>query len=170
MSRLIIFSGLPGTGKTTIARQLAQRLNAVYLRIDTIEHALTQSVLKIDPIEDVGYVAAYGIALDNLRLGHTVVADSVNSIEITRSAWRDVASSVAKYIECDSIDIEIICSDPGEHRQRVETRTSDIPGKKLPTWQRVLDRDYEPWQREHIVIDTAGRSVDECVEELMDKF
>ncbi len=34
---LIIFSGLPGSGKSTIARTLSERLNAVYLRVDTIE-------------------------------------------------------------------------------------------------------------------------------------
>ena len=37
---LIIFSGLPGSGKSTIARALARRLRAVYLRIDTIEQAI----------------------------------------------------------------------------------------------------------------------------------
>ena len=37
---LIIFSGLPGSGKSTIARALARRLGAVYLRIDTIEQAI----------------------------------------------------------------------------------------------------------------------------------
>lgn len=40
MSRLFIFAGLPATGKTTLARQLARHLNAVHLRIDTIEQAL----------------------------------------------------------------------------------------------------------------------------------
>ena len=37
---LIIFGGLPGSGKSTIARALALRLGAVYLRIDTIEQAI----------------------------------------------------------------------------------------------------------------------------------
>ncbi len=37
---LIVFSGLPGTGKTTIAQAVVRRCGAVYLRIDTIEQAL----------------------------------------------------------------------------------------------------------------------------------
>ena len=35
---LTVLSGLPGVGKTTIARELARSLAAVYLRIDSIEH------------------------------------------------------------------------------------------------------------------------------------
>ena len=33
---LIIFGGLPGTGKTTIARSLARKLSAAYVRIDSV--------------------------------------------------------------------------------------------------------------------------------------
>ncbi|EEQ16447.1 Uncharacterised protein [Yersinia frederiksenii] len=43
---LIIFSGLPGTGKSTIAHLLAERLKAVYLRIDTIEQAIRSADSK----------------------------------------------------------------------------------------------------------------------------
>lgn len=37
---LITFGGLPGTGKTTIAKQLSRRISATYLRIDTLEQGL----------------------------------------------------------------------------------------------------------------------------------
>lgn len=37
---LIIFGGLSGVGKTTIAKSLAKHLKAVYLRIDTVEQVL----------------------------------------------------------------------------------------------------------------------------------
>jgi len=67
---LIIFAGLPGVGKTALARGLARELGAVHLRIDTIEMAIWRSRMRDDrDLEDVGYQVAYGIAADNLRLG-----------------------------------------------------------------------------------------------------
>lgn len=145
---LIILSGLPGVGKTTIARELVWGAVALHLRIDTIEQALRAAGLEV---KDEGYRVAYGVAEDNLRLGHVVIADSVNPWPLTREAWR----SVAERAGVPSLDVEVICSDPFEHRRRVESRLPDIIGQRLPTWQEVLARDYHPWDREHLMIDTA---------------
>ena len=41
---LLILSGLPGAGKTTIVRELARRIGAVHVRIDSIEHAIMNPV------------------------------------------------------------------------------------------------------------------------------
>lgn len=160
---LIIFSGLPGTGKTTIAREIARRLGATWLRIDSIEEALKRSSLRIDPVEDAGYAAAVALAEDNLKLGRLVVADSVNPVEETRAAWRIAAARAG----CDAVDVEIVCSDAAEHRRRVETRVSDIAGQRQPTWSEVIGRDYRPWQGGRILIDTAGRPPQACVEALL---
>ncbi len=153
MPALIVFGGLPATGKTALARELAGRIEAVYLRIDSIERALGDG-----QIEDAGYRVAYAVAADNLRLGRMVVADCVNPIAVTREAWRAVAEDV--------IEIEVVCSDAAEHRRRVESRVADIAGLRLPSWSEVLAREYEPWPRDHVVIDTAGRTPAEAVDEL----
>lgn len=89
----IIFGGLPGCGKSTIAQRLAGQINALYLRVDSIEQAIRSTgILSPDPeIEPAGYMAIYRFAADNLCLGHCVIADSVNPLEITRSAYREVA-------------------------------------------------------------------------------
>ena len=159
---LIIFGGLPAVGKTTIARELTIQLGATYVRIDSIEQALRDSATVGQPITDEGYCVAYAVAEDNLRLGRTVISDSVNPILLSRDAWINVAHRV----HARAVEVEVICSDPQRHRQRAETRSVDIRGLRLPTWEDIISREYEPWGREHIVVDTAGRSVAESVEEL----
>lgn len=147
---LIIMSGLPGAGKTTLSRELARRLGAVHIRIDTIEQTLRGGGFEGE-MTDAGYRIGYAIAEDNLRLGRTVIADSVNPIALTRNAWRDVATRAG----VRSIDVEIVCSDPTEHRRRVETRAADIAGHKQPTWNEVMARKYELWTADRIVVDTT---------------
>ena len=159
MARLVVFAGLPGSGKSTIARELARQLGAAWLRIDTIETAIAD---EATPITDEGYRAAYGLAVDNLRLGLDVVGDSVNPWMETRDAWRDAGVRAGAEV----LEVEVVCSDPAEHRRRVEARVPDVRGLTPPTWQEVLDRDYRPWTRERLVVDAAGRDVEACVAEI----
>src|SRR5262245_21754261 len=156
---LIILSGLPGVGKTSLASELARQIGAMHVRIDSIEKAIWAAGLDNRPLDDAGYRVAYAVAADNLRIGNTVIADSVNPVSLTRAAWVAVADSVP----VTAFEIEVICSDVDEHLRRVETRVTDIPGFVPPTWEEVESREYEPWYRDHVVIDTAGRSVDQSV-------
>jgi predicted kinase len=157
---LIVLGGLPGSGKTTIARELARRLGAVHVRVDTIEQALRAQGREVGPD---GYVVAYGVAEDNLRVGRIVVADSVNPLPVTRDAWRAVGERSAVEVA----EVEVICSDPTAHRRRVETRAADIEGLRLPTWQDVVGRDYRSWDRERLVVDTASDDVASAVSGLI---
>ena len=130
----------------------------MWLRIDFIEQAIRESGVVPGSIADAGYRAAYAIAEDNLRLGRNVFGDSVNGWPVTRNAWRDAGARAGARI----IEVETICSNPEEHRRRVETRHSEVPGLILPDWQAVIGRDYEPWDRDHLTIDTAVSSIKDC--------
>jgi predicted kinase len=159
---LVIMSGLPATGKSVIARALAQETGAVHLRIDVIEQAVVRAGAGTHPLGPVGYSIACPLAEDFLRQGLSVVADSVNPLAITRQAWRDVASAAA----VDHLEVEVLCSDPAEHERRATHRAADIPGLVLPSWSDISGREYEPWDREHLVLDTARLSIAECVAQL----
>ena len=160
---LIVFGGLPGSGKSTISRLLAERLKTTWLRIDTIEQSLRACGTLANGVLTEGYAVGYRLAEDNLRNGGTVIADSVNPLAVTRDAWVAVATRVAVPV----VEVEIVCSDTAEHRRRVEGRPTDVPGLALPTWHAVQQRVYEAWNRPHIVLDTAFQTAAEAVDELL---
>lgn len=157
---LIVLSGLPGTGKTTIGKALAAKRSATYVRVDEIEHALQQHFGADQQIGAAGYVVAFAIASSNLKLGNLVVADCVNPVPESREGWRDVVRTI---VGASFLEVEVICSDEDKHRHRVERRMPDIDGYRLPNWGSVKSREYVPWTDPRLTVDTAIFSVLDAV-------
>ncbi len=151
---LVVVSGLPVVGKSEFADALGQRLRAAVLSVDPIEAAMWRC--GIAPSFETG-VAAYEVvtvlAEHQLRLGLTVIADAVSSLEIARDMWRGAASRAGAAMRV----VEVICSDEGTHRERVARRARDIDGFPEPSWKDVVRRrdEWEPWREERLVVDSA---------------
>jgi predicted kinase len=134
-------------------------LSATYIRIDSIEQGIENSVLNVDSAEDAGYLAAYKVAVDNLVNGQTVVCDSVNPIELTRKDWRSVAENTG----CVFTEIEVVCSDKDERRARLLVREAANPGRV----EGLINREYEAWTCAIAVIDTAGVTLETSLTEVL---
>lgn len=156
---LIIFSGLPGVGKTTLAKQLASELSATYLRVDTIEDEMVKAGFPYEKLEGQGYLLMIEVARDNLLVGNDVIVDSVSPIALTRGWYRKLAE------DCSSskLEIEVVCSDLVEHRRRIDGRVKR--GVK-PTWQEVLDREYEEFSDVDLRFDTSMQSLEEAMSKI----
>ena len=124
MSLLIVFAGLPATGKTTLARELARRLAATHLRIDTIEQSLKAAGLAVGP---TGYEIANALAADNLMLGRPVIADCVNPVLASRNGWRETA------FRCSARLVEAEIS--GAARAKVVRRTQQRDAQAVPKFR-----------------------------------
>ncbi len=157
---LIVFGGLPGTGKTTVSRGVSRRLGDVWLRIDTIEQAIRRSIDPAASVGAAGYTVAQSLAADNLSCGRTVVADGVNPVAASRRGWAAVASDAG----VPMVAIRVVCSDAALHRRRIEQRRPDIAGHVLPTWRDLLDRDFEPWPEADLTIDAAMLDPGDAIE------
>lgn len=151
MPPLVVFAGLPGSGKSLLAGLTADRLALTYLRIDTVEAAIAWS---LTPVGDspVGYVTAEWIAAEQLRGGRGVVIDAVNNLEIARAPWPALADRAGARLSV----VEVICGDQAEHRRRVQDRTSDLPGHQVPDWEQVSALTWEPISGPRLLIDNQG--------------
>lgn len=158
---LISIGGLPATGKTTLARSLATELRAAYVRIDSVETAIARAEGGFRQTNGwdlpPGYEVGYDVAADQLRNGLDVVAESVNPIGASRDTWRDSAHRAGARV----VEVEVVCSDVDEHRRRAEERVLDIPTLARPTWEQITNREYDSWDRDRVVVDTALLDPDE---------
>lgn len=161
---LYVFGGLPGVGKSELAKFLSAHVGAVYLRIDRIEQSLQDQ--GYGELYDEAYQVAASMALENLTLGLAVVADSTNPVEVSRQLWRSIAAQA----DIGCIEIEVVCSNQVEHKQRVESRCTDIPNLQLPSWQHVINREYHAWQTERLVIDTAEQTLEQSQQALLKRL
>lgn len=153
--QLVVFSGIPGTGKSTLAEHAAGILMCPVFAKDRLEATLWRS--------DIGRAANSGFAAyellttlaeGQLRLGQSAILDSVATFERIRSTWRHLASAYGATFRA----VECVCSDEAVHRERLDGRRRGIPGWYELTWKEVerVRKNYEPWEGNRLVLDAVN--------------
>ena len=142
--------GLPGVGKTTVARAVAGRLPAAHLRVDTFEVALVRLGL-VGEVGAQGYDLALAAADTCLTAGTDVVVDAVFDVAAARRPFRELGAGHEVPVHW----VRLVCTDRAEHERRVTGRTADLAGHTVPTWEAVRARRVDQWHERHTVVDTA---------------
>ena len=76
----IIVEGMPGTGKTTITKRLAEKLDAVYVKSifsNTIYGDSLRCILNSGKTKEVEYLYLVDLLLDELRINKILSSNSV---------------------------------------------------------------------------------------------
>ncbi len=156
--RLIIFTGLPGTGKSSLAEAVGRQLGIPVFAKDWLEATLIRCGLGQDEVNTqalgyAGYELLTTLALRQLTFGQSAILDSVASVERIREQWRGLAAEYGAGWHV----LECICSDESLQRRRLEKRERGIPGWYELTWAEVerVRGYYEPWKENRLVVDTV---------------
>lgn len=169
MAQLIVFSGLPGTGKSTIAEAVGRTLNVPVFAKDWLEATLKRN--QLTPANEtspnlgyVGYELLTVLAERQLMLGQSAILDSVASVEPVRQQWRELAQTYS----ADWYVVECICSDEARHRQRLEGRKRNITGWHELTWADVarVKGYFAAWDEPRLIVDSM-ESVDDNVAKIV---
>jgi predicted kinase len=141
---LVLVSGLPASGKSTLAAGVADRLSCAHVSIDTVEAAMWRSGIKRSHNSGVAaYEVTAAVAAQQIAAGRDAVVDAVNDSTAARDTWPPVAAAHPNgrlLVLFTRIDDERV------HRERVEGR-KPLPGFYIPTWSDVVERArrYPEW-------------------------
>jgi adenylylsulfate kinase len=162
MSWAIWITGVPGSGKSVLARTLASRLEglgerAVILELDAIRKILTPEPTYSDEERDLVYRALVYLARTLTSADVPVIIDATAH----RRAWRDLARSVISRFA----EIQLVCPlDVCRAREAQRPRGNAPPGIYAAAGQPGatvpgVDVPYEPALHPELVVNTAHEDV-----------
>ena len=152
--KVILVCGLPGSGKSTVAEAIAQKLSIPILSADPIESSIVKSgIARSFETGLAAYFVAEALAAEQLKVGMSVIIDAVNPVKEAREMWRNLATKFG----AQRIVIECLL-DSHLHKTRIESRIRNMPGMPEVTWNDVENRrqEYVAWEEPRLVLDTAG--------------
>jgi predicted kinase len=151
---LIILSGLPGCGKTTLARLLVQELQLPILTIDGVVDAIPAHLTRHAERfwEDMVHILLH-LVDSQLAWGHSVIVDSVFmgiDESQTQHSWSDRqrAYEIAQRRGVNFRPIYLTISDESVWQERLAQRARQFPNAPVATWTQVdaQRRYFQPWQ------------------------
>ncbi len=149
--RLIVVTGLPGTGKSTVAKAIAEEIDAILFRTDVIRKSLfpkpSYSLEEQQHVYDEMFVQAH----QQLKKHKSVVLDA----NFSKQIQRDQAVKLAEKAGVEPLILEIICQDEKLIAQRLEKRGNDASDATFRVYL-LKKAAYEHLEEPYIQIENCG--------------
>lgn len=159
----VIFSGLPGTGKSTLANQLARKLRWPLLRIDDVAGKAPEDADF--RFWDEKILILLNIAEEQLKLGISVIVDSV-----FMGTDRIHAQEIANKQKALFRPLYCFVSDDKEWKKRVNKRAEEYPDIDVATWSQIQHQRqwFSKWEPNTALFVDAVEPIEENIIKTVD--
>ena len=157
---LIVICGLPGTGKTTIAKALSQQVGAALFRTDAIRKEMMRENTYTEREKNSVYESMFAAADEKLRNGEDCVLDGTFYKKSLINEARIVAEkngSRFHLIECVLHEKDV--------KERISKRKKDESDADFSVYHTVK-KSFEPITEKHIVVDTS-KGIKDCTDKVL---
>jgi len=146
---LIMVCGLPGTGKTTLAKAVAEKTDAVYLNSDSIRMSMLKEREYTEEEKKQIYEAMFEEAEKQMKDGKNVVLDAT----FYKKELRERAKSVADELKTAFFIIECVTHED-LLKERILKRKDTESEADFEVYKKVKTQ-FEPIEIEHLAVDTS---------------
>ncbi len=161
---LIIICGLPGTGKTTLAKAVAEKINAVYLNSDSIRMSMLEEREYTEEEKKRVYEAMFVEAEKQLTEGKNVVLDAT----FYKKELRETAEGVAKKADVGFFIVECVTHEDLLKERIFKRKKEESESEADFEVYKKVKTQFEPIEKEHLAVDTS-LSLEKQVE-LVEKY
>lgn len=147
---LVVVCGLPGAGKSTVSRRVADRLDGRLMRTDVVRKELFPDPSYSTAESRATYDAVLERARERVRVDEHVVLDGT----FRRRTLRERAAAVADDAGVAFRLVRVVCEDR-QVRERIRARVGDESDADVAVYEQ-LRGEFEPIERDHAVVDNSG--------------
>ncbi|GLX69563.1 AAA family ATPase [Paenibacillus glycanilyticus] len=189
MQKLVFFVGVAGTGKTTVARKLSERIPAAFLDRDTVGGRFVEAMLERSGFDkndrdsdfykqnlrDLEYDTTKDICIENLAAGQNVFMISPFTAELKNKAWIEEVVAAAGLTKAQ-VDVKVVVvtlENIELQKNRIIGRQTERDQWKLDNWSHFEKRvafvpeiNWDIPQSSILVFDNSGEMTAEKVEKL----
>lgn len=147
---VIVVCGLPGVGKSTVSRAIAEAVDGEVLRTDVIRQELVENPVYTAKEKRRVYEALFDRARDLTESGRTVVLDGT----YRRQTYRDRAWELADELGANFEIVAVECDEPVVER-RISERENDASEADFAVYRQYRDS-FDPLEADHETVDNSG--------------
>lgn len=136
MQKLFVMVGVPGSGKTVFAKELAEDIGAVHIDVNKVRYELTHNYSDTKHHEEV-FAKAHAMMLDALEEGKNVIFDATS---VSRKARKSILDYIPENLREKIEVIAVFINIPLEKSlERNKARSRIVPERVVLRMYRQMD-------------------------------